>query len=50
MTPVIAVVYFYPTFSIPLLILGSPWIITAGGSMLSLVFYFKSRNNASDAD
>ncbi|HVW94155.1 MAG TPA: hypothetical protein VHB74_16305 [Devosia sp.] len=29
MTPVIAVVYFYPVFSLPLLILGSPWLVTA---------------------
>lgn len=41
MTPVIAVVYFYPTFSIPLLILGSPWLLTAAGSMLTLALYFK---------
>ena len=41
MTPVIALVYFYPTFSIPLLILGSPWIVTAAGSMLSLALYFR---------
>ena len=40
MTPVISLVYFYPTFSIPLLILGSPWIVTAAGSMLSLALYF----------
>ena len=42
MTPVIAVVYFYPTFSTPLLILGSPWIVTAAGSMLCLASYFKN--------
>ncbi len=41
MTPVIAFVYFYPTFSLPLLILGSPWILTAPGSMLCLALYFK---------
>ena len=40
MTPVIAVVYFDPTFSIPLLFLGSPWIVTASGSMHCLSFYF----------
>jgi hypothetical protein len=40
MTPVIAVVYFYPTFSIPLLMLGSPWIVTAAGSMFCLAYYF----------
>ena len=42
MTPVIAVVYFYPTFSIPLLVLGSPWIVTSAGSMLCLAFYFRN--------
>jgi len=41
MTPVIALVYFYPTFSIPLRLLGSPWIVTASGSMLCLALYFK---------
>jgi hypothetical protein len=44
MTPVIAVVYFYPTFSIGLLMLGAPWIITATGSMLFLALYFKNAN------
>jgi hypothetical protein len=42
-TPVIALVYFYPTFSIPLLILGSPWMITVAGSMLFLALYFKGK-------
>jgi hypothetical protein len=41
MTPVIALVYFYPTFSIPLLILGSPWLATSAGAMLSLALYLK---------
>jgi hypothetical protein len=43
MTPVIAVVYFHPTFSIALLLLASPWIVTAAGSMLCLAFYFRNR-------
>lgn len=42
-TPVIALVYFYPTFSIILLLLGSPWMITASGSMLLLALYFKQK-------
>ncbi len=43
-TPVIMTVYFYPTFSIPLLIiLGSPWLITSAGSMLFLALYFKQK-------
>jgi hypothetical protein len=36
MTPVIAVVYFAPTFTIPLLLLASPWLVTACGAMLAL--------------
>lgn len=42
MTPVIALVYFYPTYSISLLILGSPWLVTAAGSMFCLAMYFKN--------
>ena len=43
-TPAIAVVYFYPTFSIPLMILlGTPWIITVAGSMFLLALYFKEK-------
>lgn len=42
MTPVIALVYFYPHFSTGLLFLGSPWMITAPGSMLLLALFFKN--------
>lgn len=43
-TLAIAIVYFYPTFSIPLLIIfGSPWMITSAGSMLFLALYFKAK-------
>ena len=41
LTPVIAFVYFYPYFSIPLLLLGLPWLITGPGSMLLLALFFK---------
>lgn len=41
LTPVIALVYFYPSFSTTLLLLGSPWIITAPGSILLLTIMFK---------
>ena len=41
LTPVVALVYFYPHFSIPLLFLASPWIITTPGSLLLLALYFK---------
>ncbi|MGV3529720.1 MAG: hypothetical protein ACO1OO_12550 [Flavisolibacter sp.] len=40
-TPLIAFVYFYPNFSTGLLFLGSPWIITAPGSMWLLSRYFR---------
>jgi hypothetical protein len=40
-TPVIALVYFYPSFSTALLLLGSPWIVTAPGSILLLTIMFK---------
>jgi len=40
-TPLICVVYFYPTFSYTLLLLGTPWIVTASGSMLVLALFFR---------
>ena len=40
-TPLIAFVYFYPTFSDELLLLGLPWAITAPMSMLLLAIMFK---------
>jgi len=49
-TPVIALVYFYPTFSITLLLLGSPWMITASGSMLFLALYFKQKRSSSQPE
>ncbi len=39
-TPLIAVAYFYPRFSITVLFIGAPWLITAPGSMLLLVLFF----------
>jgi hypothetical protein len=42
-TPLIGFVYFYPTFSNGLLLLATPWIITASGSMLVLALFFKKR-------
>lgn len=41
MTPVIAFVYFYPYFSVAILLIGLPWLITAPGSLLMLALYFK---------
>ena len=40
-TPLIGFVYFYPTFSYAILLIGTPWIITASGSMLVLALFFK---------
>jgi len=40
-TPVIALVYFFPRFSIPLLLLGTPWLVTAPGSFLLLALMFR---------
>jgi heme/copper-type cytochrome/quinol oxidase subunit 4 len=39
-TPIIGYVYFYPEFSVQLLILGSIWGITAPASMLLLAIMF----------
>jgi len=41
MVPIIGFVYFYPNFSVALLILGSPWVVTATGSFISLAIYFR---------
>ncbi len=41
MTPLIAVVYFYPHYSNNLLLLGFPWCITAPLSMLLLALMFR---------
>lgn len=44
-TPVIAFVYFYPEFSSSLIWIGSPWIVTAPGSMLVLAIYFTRKED-----
>lgn len=41
MVPFISFAYFYPEFSTWVLFIGSPWIITAPGSMVLLAIYFK---------
>lgn len=43
MTPIIGYVYFYPTFSSSLLMIGLPWAITAPGSILLLALYFRKK-------
>jgi hypothetical protein len=40
-TPAIALVYFYPRFSIPLLLLGTPWLVTTPGTLLLLARDFR---------
>jgi hypothetical protein len=47
-TPSIAFVYFYPTFSETLLMLGYAWALTAPTSMLLLAMFFR-KNNSSGA-
>ena len=42
-TPLIATVYFYPTFSTRLLFLGFPWAITAPLFMVTLAFALRRR-------
>jgi len=46
-TPLITIVYFYPTFSNKLLFLGFPWAVTAPLAMLLLAVFFK--RNLKDA-
>lgn len=43
-TPLITFVYFYPTFSYNLLILGFPWAVTAPLFMLMLALWFRKSN------
>ncbi len=45
-TPLIAIVYFYPTFSARLYILGFAWGITAPLSMLMLTLLFRKKMKA----
>ena len=41
-TPLIACVYFYPVFSVTLLYLGMPWIVTVPGSTLLMALHLKT--------
>jgi hypothetical protein len=47
-TPLISIVYFYPTYSYDLLVLGYPWAITAPLFMLLLALNFKKSMNVSN--
>ena len=41
-TPLFAITYFYPTFSVPVLMLGGiPWAITVPGCLLSLALFLR---------
>ena len=41
-TPLFAITYFYPTYSVPILMLGGlPWAITVPGCLLLLALFFK---------
>ena len=47
-TPLISIVYFFPTYSYKLLLLGFPWALTAPLSMLLLAIMFRkneTKNN-----
>jgi hypothetical protein len=45
--PLFTTVYFYPTFSVPLLMLGGvPWAITVPGCLLLLALFFRQRANS----
>ena len=44
-TPLISMVYFYPTYSYNLLLLGFPWAVTAPLSMLLLALNFRKELN-----
>ncbi len=46
-TPLVAIVYFYPFFSTTLIWLASPWAVTEGGSILMLVLLFKKMRKGS---
>jgi hypothetical protein len=44
-TPLISIVYFYPVFSLNLLVLGFPWAITAPLFMILLAIMLRRRQN-----
>jgi hypothetical protein len=48
-TPVIAFVYFYPTFSDRLLLLALPWAITAPATMLMLTLLFRKNSGTENS-
>ncbi len=49
-TPLIAIVYFYPKFSEKLLLIGIPWAITAPVFMLMLAIMFKQDSDVKNQE
>jgi hypothetical protein len=47
--PLSAIVYFYPGFSVPQLLLGLPWGILVPGCTLLLALYFRSESSSVDS-
>ena len=45
-TPLIAVVYFYPRYSTSLLMLGVPWAFAAPAAALALALFFRDEGAA----
>ena len=48
-TPLISIVYFYPTFSTDLLLLGFPWAVTAPLFMVMLAIMLRRRQAPAEA-
>jgi uncharacterized protein (TIGR03382 family) len=48
-TPLISIVYFYPTYSSNLLFLGFPWAVTAPLFMLMLAIMLRRRHTSMPA-
>ena len=48
-TPLISIVYFYPTYSTALLFIGFPWAITAPAFMFALALVMRARSAAAPA-
>jgi hypothetical protein len=46
-TPLFATTYFAPTYSVPILLLGSPWGVTVPGCLIVLALFFRRRALAS---
>lgn len=47
-TPLITIVYFYPTYSYDLLLLGFPWAVTAPAFMLMIALLQRRRGTAGE--